>query len=384
MPVYLDHNATTPIDERVFEAMLPCLKGSCYGNPSSQHRQGRESQQALQHARAQVAMLVGVQPRQVIFTSGGTEANNLALKGMMSVVDAGSRLVVAATEHSSVLEAARALQCEGYPLAFAGVDDDGVVSPTEFERVLIEHKTALVSVMLANNETGVVQDVVQLSELARRRGVMMHTDAVQALGKIDVNFDALGVSAMSLSAHKIGGPKGVGALVVEKGLMLQPMVHGGGHEAGLRAGTENMAGIVGFGAAAALIHPGLEARAEHCEQLRDRTEQALQKIAGVVVFAQQAKRLPNTIFFAVEGIEGATLLMSLDREGIAVSSGSACASGSGESSHVLKAMGVDDSLAHGAVRVSFGSGNTMKDVEQLISTLQEQVESLLKLNSGWT
>ncbi|VAW90171.1 Cysteine desulfurase [hydrothermal vent metagenome] len=383
MPVYLDHNATTPIDERVFEAMLPYLKGSCYGNPSSQHRQGRESQRALQHARAQVAMLVGVQPRQVVFTSGGTEANNLALKGMMAAVDAGSGLVVAATEHSSVLEAASALQCAGYPLVFAGVDDDGVVSPAEFEQVLAEHKTALVSVMLANNETGVVQDVMQLSEIARRRGVMMHTDAVQALGKMDVDFDALGVSAMSLSAHKIGGPKGVGALVVEKGLMLQPMMHGGGHEGGLRAGTENLAGIVGFGAAAALIQPDLDTRTEHCEQLRDQTEQALQKIAGVVVFAQQAKRLPNTIFFAVEGIEGATLLMSLDRDGIAVSSGSACASGSGEPSHVLKAMGVDDSLAHGAVRVSFGSGNTMKDVERLVSTLQKQIENLLKLNSGW-
>ncbi len=382
MPVYLDHNATTPIDERVFEAMLPYLKGSCYGNPSSQHQQGRESQQALQHARAQVAMLVGVQPRQVIFTSGGTEANNLALKGMMAVVDAGSGLVVAATEHSSVLEAASALQCAGYPLAFAGVNDSGVVQPAEFERALTEHKTALVSVMLANNETGVVQDVAQLSEIAGRRGVMMHTDAVQALGKMDVDFDALGVSAMSLSAHKIGGPKGVGALVVEKGLMLQPMMHGGGHEAGLRAGTENLAGIVGFGAAA-LIQSDLEARAEHCEQLRDRTEEALQKIAGVVVFAQQVKRLPNTIFFAVEGIEGATLLMNLDRDGIAVSSGSACASGSGEPSHVLKAMGVEDSLAHGAVRVSFGSGNTMKDVERLVSSLQEQIESLLKLNRGW-
>ncbi len=382
MSIYLDHNATTPIDERVFEAMLPYLKGSCYGNPSSQHRQGRESQQALEHARAQVAMLVGVRPRQVIFTSGGTEANNLALKGMVA---AGSGLVVAATEHSSVLEAASALQqCTDCPLAFVGVDEDGVVSTAEFERVLAEHKTALVSVMLANNETGVVQDVEQLSEIARRRGVIMHTDAVQALGKMDIDFDGLGVSAMSLSAHKIGGPKGVGALVVEKGLMLQPMIHGGGHEAGLRAGTENLAGIVGFGEAAALIQLGLEARTEHCERLRDRTEQVLQKIAGVVVFAQQVKRLSNTLFFAVEGIEGSTLLMSLDRDGIAVSSGSACASGSGEPSHVLKAMGVDDSLAHGAVRVSFGSSNTMKDVEQLISTLQEQVESLLKLNSGWT
>ncbi|MBL1259172.1 MAG: cysteine desulfurase [Thiotrichaceae bacterium] len=383
MAVYLDHNATTPIDERVFEAMLPYLKGSCYGNPSSQHRQGRESQQALQVAREQVAMLVGVQPRQVIFTSGGTEANNLALKGIMAQVDAGSALVVAATEHSSVLEPANALRQAGYPLALAGVDDDGVVRFAEFERLLAASKTALASVMLANNETGVVQDVVSLSEMARRWGVMMHTDAVQALGKMDVDFDALGVSAMSLSAHKICGPKGVGALVVEKGLMLQPMMHGGGHEAGLRAGTENLAGIVGFGAAAALMQSGLETRTDHCEQLRDRSEQALQCIDGVVVFSQQVKRLPNTLFFAVDGIEGSTLLMNLDRDGIAVSSGSACASGSGEPSHVLQAMGVDERLAHGAVRVSFGSGNTVDDVDRLISSLQKQIENLLKLNSGW-
>ncbi len=384
MCVYLDHNATTPIDERVFEAMLPYLNGSCYGNPSSAHRQGRESQQALQYAREQVAMLVGVQPRQVVFTSGGTEANNVALKGLMAVADIGSALVVGATEHSSVLEPANVLQHAGYPLTFAGVEGDGVVSPAEFERALAEHQTALASVMLANNETGVVQDVVQLSEIARRRGVMMHTDAVQALGKMNVDFDALGVSAMSLSAHKIAGPKGVGALVMAKGLMLQPMMHGGGQEAGLRGGTENLAGIIGFGAAAALMQHGLTQRVEHYEQLRERVEQALQCIDGVVVFSQQARRLPNTIFFAVKGIEGSTLLMNLDRDGIAVSSGSACASGSGEPSHVLQAMGVDDSLAYGAVRVSFGNGNTMKDVERLISSLQQQIESLLKLNSGWT
>jgi len=384
MSIYLDHNATTPIDGRVFDAMLPYLNGSCYGNPSSAYRQGRESQQALQHAREQVAMLVGAQPGQVIFTSGGTEANNLALKGMMVAADAGSTLVVGATEHSSVLAPANALQHTGYPLILAGVDAEGVVRTTEFEQALFEHNTVVASVMLANNETGVVQDVMQLSKIARRRGVKMHTDAVQALGKMEVDFDALGVSAMSLSGHKIGGPKGVGALVVEKGLALMPLLYGGGHEQGLRAGTENLAGIVGFGAAAALMQVGLAQRSEYCDQLRIRTEQALQKIAGVVVFAQQAKRLPNTVFFAVDGIEGSTLLLSLDRDGIAVSSGSACASGSGEPTHVLRAMGVDDGLAQGAVRVSFGSSNTVEDVERLILSLQKQIESLLKLNGGWT
>ncbi len=382
MSIYLDHNATTPVDARVLEAMLPYLQG-CYGNPSSGHRLGRESQRALQRAREQVAMLVGVQPTQVVFTSGGTEANNLALKGVMAMADAGSRFVVSAVEHSSVLQSAYALELAEYELNVVGVDDSGVVQPATFEQALMEGRTSLASVMLANNETGVVQDIARLSEVARRRGVVMHTDAVQALGKMPVDFEALGVAAMSISAHKIYGPKGVGALVMEKGLALQPMLHGGGHEAGLRAGTENLPGIVGFGAAAEILQAELNPRIEYSFRLRRYAEQALQKIPEVVVFAQRAIRLPNTIFFAVQGIEGATLLMSLDRDGIAVSSGSACASGSGEPSHVLRAMGVEDGLAYGAVRVSFGSENTVEEVDLLISSLQRQIESLLKLNSAW-
>ncbi len=382
MSIYLDHNATTPVDDRVVDAMLPYLKGG-YGNPSSGHRFGRESQQAIQCARERVAALIGVQPAQVVFTSGGTEANNLALKGVMALADENSGLVVSAIEHSSVLQPATALQAAGCPLAVAGVDSDGKVKSDAFEQAVSKKNVALASVMLANNETGVVQDIAQLSEVARRHGVRMHTDAVQALGKLDIDFSALGVAAMSLSAHKIYGPKGVGALVVEKGLRLQPMLHGGVHEAGLRAGTENVAGIVGFGMAAELMQSGLIQRTDHCERLRQRVEQALLKMAHVVVFSRQVTRLSNTLFFAVKGIEGATLLMSLDRDGIAVSSGSACTSGSGKPSHVLLAMGVEEGLAHGAIRVSFGSRNTVEEVDLLISSLQRQIKSLLKLNSGW-
>ncbi len=382
MSIYLDHNATTPVDSRVLDAMLPYLQG-CYGNPSSGHSPGRESKQALEHAREQVAMLVGVQPMQVVFTSGGTEANNLVLRGVMGLANADAGFVVSALEHSSILQSASALQASGVPLTVAEVNDDGVLSSGKFEQALNQSNAALASVMLANNETGVVQDIAQLSEVARSRGAVMHTDAVQALGKMPVNFEALGVSAMSLSAHKIYGPKGVGALVIEKGLALQPMLYGGGHEMGLRVGTENLSGIVGFGVAAEMAQDELTARTDHCERLRRRAEQALQKIPEVVIFAQQAKRLPNTIFFAVQGIEGSTLLMSLDRDGIAVSSGSACTSGSGEPSHVLRAMGVEESLAYGAVRVSFGKGNTIEEVDLLMASLQRQIESLLKLNSAW-
>jgi len=382
MSIYLDHNATTAVDSRVLDAMLPYLQG-CYGNPSSGHSPGRESKQALEHAREQVAMLVGVQPIQVVFTSGGTEANNLVLRGVMGLANADAGFVVSALEHSSILQSASALQAAGVPLTVAEVNDDGVLSSGKFEQALNQSNAALASVMLANNETGAVQDIAQLSEVARSRGAVMHTDAVQALGKMSVNFEALGVSAMSLSAHKIYGPKGVGALVIEKGLALQPMLYGGGHEMGLRAGTENLSGIVGFGVAAEMAQDELMARTDHCDRLRRRAEQALQKIPEVVIFAQQAKRLPNTIFFAVQGIEGSTLLMSLDRDGIAVSSGSACTSGSGEPSHVLRAMGVEESLAYGAVRVSFGKSNTIEEVDLLMASLQRQIESLLKLNSAW-
>jgi len=382
MSVYLDHNATTPLDGRVLDAMLPYLQGH-YGNPSSNHRLGCESQRALQGAREQVASLVGVQPSQVIFTSGGTEANNLVLKGVMASLGVGSSLIVSAIEHSSVLQSAYALKSSGFGLDLAGVDSDGVVEPAAFEQALANSGMSLASVMLANNETGVVQDVVRLSEMARRRGVVMHTDAVQALGKMAVGFEALGVSAMTISAHKIYGPKGVGALVIEKGLALQPILHGGGHEAGMRAGTENVAGIVGFGRAAELLQSELRQRINHYDRLRNYAEQALQKIPQVVIFSQQAERLPNTIFFAVRGIEGATLLMALDRDEIAVSSGSACSSGRGEPSHVLQAMGIETGLAYGAVRVSFGDGNRVEDVDLLVASLQRQIDNLLKLNSAW-
>lgn len=382
MAVYLDHNATTPLDSRVLDAMLPYMKGS-FGNPSSNHRLGLESQRAMQQAREQVAALVGVQSSQIVFTSGGTEANNLALKGVMAVARRGRRLVVSATEHSSVLQSASALASKGCRLSIVPVDAQGVTDAAAFEQVLKSGDVSLASVMLANNETGVVQDVARLSALAANRGVAVHTDAVQALGKMVVDFAALGVDAMTLSAHKINGPKGVGALVMKKALEIQPLLHGGGHETGLRAGTENLAGIVGFGAAAELQQQEMSDRIAHSGKLRRYTEQELLKIPGVVIFAQQAERLPNTVFFAVRGVEGTTLLMNLDSQGIAVSSGSACSSGSGEPSHVLQAMGVEAGLAYGAVRVSFGNGNSVEEVDLLISALKQEIERLLKLNSAW-
>lgn len=368
MPIYLDHNATTPLDERVLAAMLPYF-GAQYGNASSLYRPGRDARAAIETAREQVAALVRAHPSQVVFTGGGTEANNLALKG--AVVGHQLRtLAVSAIEHASVLAPARGLRKQGVELHLIAADPLGQVSVSALEPALAGPGPALVSVMLANNETGVVQDVAALAARAKAARALIHTDAVQAAGKIAVDFTALGVHLMSLSAHKIYGPKGVGALVVDKALDVEPLLHGGGQEKGRRAGTENVAAIVGFGAAAELAAAELESRTAHVARLRSRLETGLRELPGVTVFAATAQRLPSTTFFGLPGIDGEALLMALDACDIAVASGAACDSGSAEPSHVLRAMGVDEALARGAVRVSLGQGNCEADIDALLAALR--------------
>ena len=370
MSIYLDHNATTPIDEHVLERMLPYLR-QYYGNPSSLHRSGRVARAAVDQAREQVATLVQAHPSQVVFTSGGTEANNLAVAGLAGAMPAG-RLAVSAIEHSSLLGPARALAQQGWGLDVIAVDDQGRVTPQALAAAL-RPDTRLVSVMMANNETGVVQDIPPLSAAARAAGAVMHCDAVQAAGKMAVDFPASGVQLMSLSAHKIYGPKGVGALIVDKSLDLRPLLYGGGHERGLRAGTENVAGIVGFGAAAELAAAQWPARRAHASSLRAHFETRLRaELPELVVAAQAAERLPNTVMLAVPGIDGPSLLMNLDQAGIAVSSGSACTAGNTEPSHVLVALGFPAALARNAVRVSFGQANSGADVDALIDALRTQ------------
>lgn len=373
--MYLDHNATTPLDPAVLEAMLPYLQGRC-GNPSSVHQAGRAARAAVDEAREQVAALVGVQPSQVIFTAGGTEANNLALKGIALQSGREAALVVSAIEHPSVLQAAAHLQRQGWPLVQVAPDRDGVVQP-EAVAAAMPAKTALVSVMLANNETGAIQDVAAIAALVRGRGALMHTDAVQALGKIPVHFPSLGVHLMSLSAHKIYGPQGVGALILDKRTGIEPLLHGGGHERKRRAGTENVAGIVGFGRAAQLAQERLAAEQARLTQLRERLIARLRAaLPDAVVFAERAPRLPNTVALGVPGVDGETLLMSLDLLGIMVSSGSACASGSLEPSPVLLAMGVPRELARSAIRVSLGRENTAAEVDLFADVLRAQAERL--------
>lgn len=373
MPAYLDHNATTRADPRVVEAMLPYLSGP-YGNASSLHRYGRAARDAVEQARVQVAALVGAQPGELIWTSGGTEANNLALKGVTALARP-SRLLYGATEHPAVMEAAESLRSTGWGVEPIAVEGDGQLDWAAFATQLARAPVRLVALMRANNETGVIQDIPRAARLVHEAGAWLHVDAVQAAGKIPVDFAALGADLMSLSSHKLYGPKGIGALLVKADVELSPLHHGGAQERGLRGGTENVAAIVGFGVAAELAAEDLASRAAQALALRQRLEVGLQGLSGVQVFAGAAERLPNTLQFAVPGYDGEALLMQLDRRGYAVSSGSACASGLGEPSHVLIAMGLPREVAKGAIRVSLGKDSSAAEVDGFLAALQAVVAS---------
>lgn len=368
MALYLDNNATTALSPAVLEAMMPYMQ-SIYGNPSSVHRYGRLTRDALEQARAQVASLVGAQPGQVIFTSGGTEANNLAIKGALASQPLG-HFAVSKIEHASILEPAIAMQKVGWQLDLIDVNADCQVTETLFNQAMREN-TKLVSVMMANNETGVVQDIGGLCQITKQANdVLFHTDASQAAGKIPVDFSALGVNLMSMSSHKIYGPQGVGALIADRAVELTPLLQGGGQERGLRNGTENIAAIVGFGLAAELAAKALDQRQNQLTALRDELIAALSEIDVITLFATDVDRLPNTVQFSVAGFDGEALVMQLDRKGIAVSSGSACHSGQTEPSHVLMAMGVSEDVARNAIRVSFGKDNKAEDVNEFMEALK--------------
>jgi cysteine desulfurase len=371
MSIYLDHNATAPLDPRVLDAMRPWLLGA-HGNPASVHRPGRAAHEALEQARAQVAALVSAKPAEVVFTGGGTEADNLALKGVCWGKPSG-RLLIGAIEHSAVMGPADALAELGWQVEQFSVDGEGRYDLTALDEALARKGGKLVSAMLANNETGVLQDVAGIAGRVHAAGALLHCDAVQAAGKIPVDFRALGADLMTLSAHKLNGPRGVGALVMDRRVDLKPLVHGGGQEQGLRSGTENLAGIVGFGKAAELARVELSQHAKHARELRDALEAEVRKLPAVHIFSGGAERLPNTLQFGIAGLDGEWLVMELDKRGIAVSSGSACHSGKGEPSHVLTAMGLDAPIAKGALRVSLGLGNTREDVQAVVKALNEIV-----------
>jgi len=378
MSIYFDHNATTPMDERVLDEMLPFLRVN-YANPSSIHSQGRIARNAINIAREQIADLVNAHSSQVIFTSGGTEANNIAIKGSLRGMSLGA-VVCSAIEHPSIRDVVKyfdgAICNSELPVDSLGyVDKDALVEVCQREKQL------LVSMMLANNETGLVQSISELTQVARTHNHFMHTDAVQAIGKMPVDFAELGVHLMTISAHKIYGPKGVGALIYDKSIDIEPIVHGGGQEKNIRSGTENVGAIVGFGKAASLAKSNLEKNQKYLLGLQQYFEECLRQLPGIMIFAASADRLVNTTFFSVPGIAGETLLMQLDEYGIAVTSGSACASKSDKPSHVLMAMGVDEQIARNAIRVSFGLGNTKAEIDKFFSVLISQLKLLGLLNT---
>ena len=375
--VYLDHAATTPMMDEVVAAMLPYQK-EFFGNPSSVYRAGREAKKGLEEAREMVAAAVGAQPAEIVFTAGGTEADNLALKGAVAKADPRRRhIITTSIEHHAVLHSAEWLERQGYRVTFLPVDGSGVVS-LDALRASLSPETALVSVMLANNEVGTIQPLREVVEMVREHSrALVHTDAVQGLGKIPVDLETLGVDMAAFAAHKLGGPKGVGALYLRRKTSIAPQLHGGGQERGLRSGTPNVAGIVGFGVAAGISTSELANQSERLAELRDRLQEAiLQAIPGVSVNGAGAPRVPGTLSVCIAGVEGESLLLMLDSKGIAASSGSACASGSLEPSHVLMAMGVAPEIAHGSLRLSLGRGSLDLDVDHVVGSLAQVVERL--------
>jgi cysteine desulfurase len=377
--IYLDHNATTPVAPAVVERMMAALRDE-FGNPSSVHHFGQRAKAALDEARSQVAALIGGDPSEVVFTSGGTESDNYAIRGAAEALEQTGRrhLIASAIEHEAVLNTLRALARRGWRITLLPVDQTGVVAPDSL-RAALSDDTALVSVMHANNEIGTIQPVAELAALAKSRGALFHTDAVQSAGKLPVQVKGLGVDLLSLSAHKFYGPKGAGALWIRRGVRLLPLVTGGKHERSRRAGTENVAGALGLGVAADLARAKMTPEAERLATLRDRLERGiLQAVTGTAVNGSGA-RVPNTTNISFDRVEAESLLIALDLEGVAVSTGSACSSGTLEPSHVLKAMGFPAHRTQNSIRFSLGAANTEAEIDHVVSVLPRLVEKLRSL-----
>lgn len=382
--VYMDYAATTPVRQEVAERVSRCLM-DLWGNPSSVHSFGREARRVVEEAREEVACLIGARPDEVFFTSGGTEADNLAVLGVARRFEAkGRHIVTSAVEHHAVLHACEYLERAGFEVTRLRVDGSGLVDPDELRKA-IRKDTILVSVMLANNEVGALQPIWELTAIAREAGVLFHTDAVQAAGNIPVDVKELGVDLMSMSAHKFYGPKGVGVLYVRKGVRLEPVLFGGGQERQLRPGTENVPGIAGMGAAAGLARREMSDRAARVASLREALVSGLrERMDGVRVNGHPDPRwrLPGIASVTLSGVEGESVLMNLDLKGVAASGGSACAAGSLEPSHVLLAMGLTPDEARGTIRFSLGSGNTMEDVDRVLEVLPPIVARLRRMRQG--
>jgi cysteine desulfurase len=381
--IYLDYNSTTPIDPAVVEAMRPFWESE-FGNPSNIHSFGRAARAGLEEARSKVARAIGAKPEEIYFTSGGTEANNWAIKGVAwANRSKGNHIITSQIEHSSVLETCRYLERTGFELTYLGVDEYGMVDPESLRRAL-RKETLLVSIMHSNNEVGTIQPIPELSRIAHNHGVLFHTDAIQSLGKVAVSVSQLGVDLLTLSGHKIHGPKGVGCLYCRKGTRILPLLHGGHHERNLRAGTENLTGIVGMGRACEILAEAWPEDAKRMKELRDGLEQKiLEAIPKVKLNGHPKQRLPNTLNISIGYVEGEALLMQLDLEGIAVSSGSACSSGTFEPSPVLTAMGLPQEYLNSPLRISLGRETTQAELDELVAALTKITQKLRALSPLW-
>ena len=383
MRIYLDHNATPPLDPSVSDAISATLRDDV-GNPSSVHHFGQRAKQLVDKARSAVASLIEAEPPEIVFTSGGTESDNLAIRGAADAMKSTGRrhLITSAIEHEAVLNTIKALDRQGYQTTLLPVDANGIVSVEDLTRI-INDETALVSVMHANNEIGTIQPITDLAEVAHKHGALFHTDAIQSVGKVPLSVKTLGADLLSLSAHKFNGPKGVGALWLKRGVRLTTVQTGGRHERNRRAGTENVPGLVGMGIASELAQQKLTESKQDFSTLRNLLEEGiLQEVSDTAINGQRNRRIPNTSNISFAGVEAESLLIALDLEGVAVSTGSACSSGTLEPSHVLRAMGLPSNRVQSSIRFSLGTSNNRADIERLISILPALVGRLRALSSG--
>ncbi len=378
--IYLDHNATTPMRPEVLDAMLPYFKEK-FGNASSIHGFGRDAKVALEEAREKVAEILGASSSEIFFTSGGTESDNLATKGTaFANRKKGRHIVTSKIEHHAILESCKFLEKEGFEVTYLPVNFRGLIDPEDLSNA-IRDDTTLVSIMYANNEVGIIQPIEQLSKIAKKMKIYFHTDAVQAAGKIPIDVQKLNVDMLSVSGHKIYGPKGVGAIYIRKGVRIAPLSHGGQHERSRRAGTENVPAIVGLAKALELVVGEMENQNKHLRNLTEAFyKKLMESIPDVVLHGDLDRRIPNTLNLSFKGVEGESIILSLDMKGVAVASGSACTSGTLEPSHVLSAMGIDPAIAQGAIRFSFGRDNAMQDVEYVAGILPEIVQRLRSMS----
>ncbi len=380
MRIYFDHAATTPVDKEVVNAMLEYFDRK-FGNASSLHSFGREAREAMEKSREKVAKLINADADEIIFTGSGTESDNLAIKGTASRFGEG-HIITSKIEHPAVLETCRYLEKKGFDVTYLPVDEYGMIKPEEVEAA-IRKNTVLISIMHANNEIGTIEPLKEIGEVAKKHGILFHTDAVQSVGKIPVNVKEMNVDLLSMSSHKIYGPKGVGALYIRRGVRLEPLLHGGGHEHGLRSSTENVAGIVGFAKACEIAMENMERDAAHLKMLRDRMIEEVLKIEESYLTGHPVHRLPHHASFYFKGIEGESLVLLLDQKGIATSTGSACSSKKLQASHVLLATGIKPEDAHGSLRVTLGRENTEEEVEYFLEVLPEIVRKLREISPLW-